>query len=34
MRCKQCTKVVRYPADTSKAIRLCGRCRKGDETDG
>ena len=34
MRCKLCQKVVRYPAQHSKDLRMCGNCQKLNQKGG
>ena len=34
MRCKLCQKVVRYPAQQSKELRMCGTCQKQNQNGG
>ena len=32
MRCVACKRVVRHPAKDTKKVRMCGVCRKQEET--
>ena len=34
MRCKICQKVVRYPAQHSKDLRMCGICQEQNQNGG